>query len=55
MNSIKVTYKFQRHDSAHFHGWIVWECSDGMESVYFQSSSYDEAHAVFKDLHPETR
>ena len=55
MDSIKVTYELRRHDSARFHGWIVWECSDGMESVYFQSSSYDEARAVFKDLHPETR
>lgn len=54
MDSIKVTYELRRHDSAHFHGWIVWECSDGMESVYFQSASEDEARAVYNDLHPET-
>lgn len=54
MDSIKVTYKLRRHDSPRFHGWIVWECSDGMESAYFQSSSYDEARAVYDDLHPET-
>ncbi len=53
MNSIKVTYELRRHDSARFHGWIVWECSDGMESVYFQSTSLAEARAVFNDLHTE--
>lgn len=35
MDSIKVTYELRRHDSSRFHGWIIWECSDGMESVYF--------------------
>ena len=53
MDSIKVTYELRRHDSTHFHGWIVWECSDGLESEYFKSASYDEAHAVFSDLHDE--
>lgn len=55
MDSIKVTYELRRHDSAHFHGWIVWECSNGMESEYFKSVSYNEALAVYSDLHPETR
>lgn len=54
MDSIKVTYELRRHDSTHFHGWIVWECSEGMESEYFKSKSYKEAKAVFDDLHPET-
>ena len=54
MDSIKVTYKLERFDSAHWHGWIVWECSEGMESEYFSSTSYEDAHAVFSDLHPET-
>lgn len=52
--SIKVTYELRRHDSTHFHGWIVWACSDGMEEVYFSSNSLAEARAVFNDLHPET-
>jgi hypothetical protein len=53
MNSIKITYELRRHDSTHFHGWIIWECSDGMESEYFSSKSYEEARAVFLDLHEE--
>lgn len=53
MNSIKVTYELRRHDSTRFHGWIVWECSDGMEEIYYQSTSFDDANAVFKDLHNE--
>jgi len=53
MDNIKVTYELRRHDSSRFHGWIVWECSDGMESVYFQSTSLTEAKAVFNDLHAE--
>ena len=54
MDCIKVTYELRRHDSTRFHGWIIWECSDGMESVYFQSASLAEAQDVFNDLHPET-
>lgn len=54
MDSIKVTYELRRHDSTYFHGWIIWECSDGMESEYFKSISYEETHDVFSDLHPET-
>ena len=54
MDCIKVTYELRRHDSPRFHGWIIWECSDGMESVYFQSASLAEAQDVFNDLHPET-
>lgn len=53
MESIKVTYELRRHDSTHFHGWIVWECSEGFENEYFSSTSYEEAHAVYEDLHPE--
>jgi hypothetical protein len=55
MDGIKVTYKLERHDSTHFHGWIVWECYDGVEEEYFSSTSFDEANAIFNDLHPENR
>ena len=48
--SIEITYKIERHDCVNFHGWIVWECSDGMESVYYQDASFDNAMAVFHDL-----
>lgn len=51
--SIKVTYELRPHHSPNFHGWIVWECSAGMESVYYQSESYEDAYAVYKDCHPE--
>ena len=50
MESVKVTYKFERYDCFNFHGWVVWECSDGMEEEYFHSESFDEAIAVFRDL-----
>ena len=53
MDSIKVTYELRRHDSTHFHGWIVWECSEGFENEYFSSTSYEEARAIYEDLHPE--
>ena len=52
--SIKVTYKLRRHDSVHFHGWIIWACYDGVQEEYFKSTSRDEARAVLRDLHPET-
>ena len=53
MDSIKVTYELRRHDSTHFHGWIVWECCEGFENEYFSSTSYEEARAIYEDLHPE--
>jgi len=50
MDSIEVTYELRRFDTAHFHGWIVWEIYDGVEDVYFSSPSFEEARDVFKDL-----
>lgn len=50
MESIEVTYKLERYDCFNFHGWVVWECSAGMESEYFSSESLDEAVAVMHDL-----
>lgn len=50
MESIEVTYKLERYDCFNFHGWIVWECSDGMESEYFHSESLDDVVAVMHDL-----
>lgn len=50
MDSIKVTYELRRHDSPNFHGWIVWECSEGMEEVYFSSTSLADARAIMRDL-----
>lgn len=54
MDSIKITYELRRHDSPNFHGWIVWECYEGVENEYFSSTSYEDAYAIFSDLHPET-
>ena len=53
MESIEVTYKLERYDCFNFHGWVIWACSEGMEEVYFSSTSLAEASAVFNDLHPE--
>lgn len=53
MDSIKVTYEIRRHDSPNFHGWIIWECSDYMEEVYYQSTSLEEARAVMRDLNAQ--
>lgn len=50
MMSIEITYELRRHDSAHFHGWIVWACSEGMEEEYFSSTSLNEARAIMRDL-----
>ena len=50
MESIEVTYKFERYDCFNFHGWVVWECSEGMESVYYQDESFDNAMSVYRDL-----
>ena len=48
-----ITYKLTRHDSRNFHGWIIWECSDGMEEEYFSTTSYEEARAMYNDLQNE--
>lgn len=50
MDSIKVTYELRRHDSPNFHGWIVWECSEGMEEEYYSSVSLSDARNVMRDL-----
>ena len=50
MYGIEVTYKLELTAN----GWVVWECTPSMESEYFTSKSYDEARAVYNDLHPET-
>ena len=50
MNSFSYTYKVERVDSRNFHGWIVLECSDGMEEEIFSSTSYDEIQAFMQDL-----
>jgi len=48
-----ITYKLTRHDSRNFHGWIIWECSDGMEEEYFSTTSYEEAQTMYNDLQNE--
>ena len=48
--SIKVTYELRRIDTRNFHGWAIFECSDYMEELYFQTTSLDEARAVLSDL-----
>lgn len=48
--SIEVTYLVERRDTPNFHGWIIFECSDGLEEQYFSSANWSEVRAVLRDL-----
>ena len=50
MDSISYTYKLERVDTRNFHGYVVFECSEGMEEEIFSSTSYDEVSAFMRDL-----
>lgn len=50
MDSISYTYKAERVDTRNFHGWVVFECSEGMEEQIFSSISLDEVKAFMRDL-----
>ena len=50
MESISYTYKVERMDTRNFHGWVVFECSEGMEEEIFASSSREEVSAFMRDL-----
>lgn len=50
MDSISYTYKLERVDTRNFHGYVVFECSEGMEEEIFSSTSYDEVSAFMQDL-----
>lgn len=50
MESISYTYEVKRVDTRNFHGWVVFECSEGMEEEIFSSTSYEEVKAFIHDL-----
>ena len=50
MESISYTYKIERMDTRNFHGWVVFEGSEGMEEEIFSSASYEEVKAFMRDL-----
>ena len=50
MDTISYTYRAERVDTRNFHGWIVFECSDGYEEEIFSSPSLDEVRAFMHDL-----
>ena len=50
MDSISYTYEVKRVDTRNFHGWAVFECSEGMKEEIFSSTSRDEVSAFMKDL-----
>lgn len=50
MENISYTYKVERVDTINFHGWIILECSEGMEEEIFSSSSRNEISAFMRDL-----
>lgn len=50
MKSISYTYKLERMDTRNFHGWVVFECSEGLEEEIFSSTSLDEAKMFMRDL-----
>ena len=49
MDSISYTYKIERIDTRNFHGWAVFECSDGLEEEIYSTDSLEEARAFMKD------
>lgn len=50
MENISYTYEVQRVDTRNFHGWVVFECSEGMKEEIFSSTSHDEVKAFMADL-----
>jgi hypothetical protein len=50
MDSISYTYKVERMDTRNFHGWVIFECSAGMEEEIFSSASYDDIKNFMHDL-----
>ena len=50
MKSISYTYKLERVDTRNFHGWAVFECSEGLEEEIFSSASLKEAKMFMRDL-----
>lgn len=50
MNTISYTYRAERMDTRNFHGWIVFECSEGYEEEIFSSTSLDEIKVFMRDL-----
>ena len=53
MDNISYTYTIERVDNRNFHGWVVFECSEGMEEEIFSSTSFDEIKAFIHDLRAE--
>ena len=52
MSSIEFTYTYEleRLDTPNFHGWVVFECSEGMKEEYYKDPSIENCRAVMRDL-----
>ena len=50
MDSISYTYEVKRFDTPNFHGWVVFECSEGMKEEIFKSTSHKEVSDFMRDL-----
>lgn len=50
MNSISYTYKVERVDTRNFHGWVIFECSEGMKEEIFSSTSHEDIKNFMRDL-----
>ena len=50
MDGITYTYEVERIDTINFHGWVIFECSEGMKEEIFSSDSMDEIRAFMADL-----
>ena len=45
-----VSYTLERYDTRNFHGWVVFECSDGYEEEIFSSTSLKEAQTFLNEM-----
>ena len=50
MENISYTYEVERVDTRNFHGWVVFECSEGMKEEIFSDASYEKVKAFMRDL-----
>lgn len=50
MDGISYTYKVERFDTPSFHGWVIFECSEGLEEEIFSSSNIQDIKDFMHDL-----
>ena len=45
-----ISYALERRDTPNFHGWIILERNEGLDTEIFSSTSLEEARTFLNDL-----